>query len=262
MSHQKLPFVFSAPHCSNRIPAEIRKSLNLSDQEIEESTDIGTLEIFGTLPASAVFCASWSRLVVDLNRAPDQRDRKGVVAHIDYSGRNIYRPESLPGKEEVERRLRVYYNPYHRQLRGALDSNEIAGLIDCHSLFAIGPPEAPDPGEKRKDIVLSNNGDLQGFARPGSGPTTCPAERLKLAKAVFEESGFSVSLNRPYAGGYITTHYGHSLSKKGKMGLQMEINQDLYCATGTILPAPDKVEEVRERILIAFVQLGRLMREC
>lgn len=256
MIHQKLPFVISAPHCSNRIPPEIRRSLALSDLEIEESTDIGTREIFGTLPASFSICASWSRLVVDLNRAPGQRDPKGVVAHVDYGGRRVYKPGALPDEGEVGQRVRKYYEPYHAELRRALDDQTVAGLLDCHSLFPVGPPEAPDPGERRKDIVISNNGDPQGSARYGFGETTCQREALRAAQSAFEGLGFSVSLNRPYAGGYITTHYGCTLARRGKMALQIEINQDLYCATGTLIPSPERVQEVRERVLLALLRFA------
>jgi N-formylglutamate amidohydrolase len=258
----QIPFVISAPHCSSRIPPEVREALALSDPEIQESTDIGTREIFATVPASRVLCASWSRLVVDLNRSPDQRDRKGIVAHVDYSGRNVYRPGAIPDDGEVERRVRSYYAPYHVQLRKALDSNDVAGLIDCHSLFGIGPPEAPDPGEKRKDIVLSNNGNAQGSARPGCGWATCRIEWMRTAKEVFEQLGFSVSLNRPYAGGYITTYYGRALSERGKMAIQIEVNQDLYCPPGTLLLAMEKVEEVRERMVLALSRLAERVHAC
>ena len=41
-----------------------------------------------------------------------------------------------------------------------------------------------------------------------------------MARA-FEEEGFSVSLNDPYAGGYITAHYGALLARAGKIAVQM-----------------------------------------
>lgn len=253
---KKLPFVISAPHCSNRIPPDVRKSLALTDLEIEESTDIGTKEIFGALPAMGVCCAPWSRLAVDLNRSPDQRDRKGVVAHVDYNGRTIYREGNFPCAEEVERRIRNYYLPYHQEIRRALEMPEVMGLFDCHSLFGIGPPEAPDPGETRKDITLSNNGDQEGCALPALGSTTCPEGLMNAIKRIFEDEGFSVSLNRPYKGGYITTHYGRALLEKGKMAVQIEINQSLYCTPGTIEVAPEKVEEVREKVYQVLTKLG------
>jgi len=255
----RYPFVISLPHCSSRIPQDIRRSLALSDEEIEESTDVGTAEIFGAVPAMKVLCAEWSRLTVDLNRDPAQRDEKGVVAFIDYEGRNIYRKDSMPGEREVERRIHAYYRRYHERLRAALRNPETLGLIDCHSLYGIGPPEAPDPGEKRKDLVLSNNGDHEGCDHPKRGRATCSSDLLRSIRRIFENHGFSVSINRPYAGGFITTHYGHELASVGKMAFQIEINQDLYCEPGSLQPAAEKLTDVRDRVLAAFLELSRRM---
>ncbi|MBN1104801.1 MAG: N-formylglutamate amidohydrolase [Deltaproteobacteria bacterium] len=253
------PFVISLPHCSSRVPPDIRRSLALSDEEIEESTDVGTAEIFGAAPAMKVLCAEWSRLTVDLNRDPAQRDQKGVVAFIDYEGRNIYHKAGAPDQEEVERRILAYYRPYHDRLRAALRKPGVVGLIDCHSLYGIGPPEAPDPGEKRKDLVLSNNGDHRGCDHPTRGRATCPSGLLTVMKRIFEEQGFSVSINRPYAGGFITTHYGRELVGVGKMAVQIEINQDLYCEPGSLRLASEKVRAVRQRVLAAFSEMEKRM---
>jgi N-formylglutamate deformylase len=259
MTERKYPFVFSLPHCSNRIPTDIRRGLALSEDEIEESTDVGTAEIFGTLPAAAVFCASWSRLTVDLNRNPAQRDRKGVVALIDYGGRSIFRPDSIPDEEEVERRIHAYYRPYHQQLLEALEAPGVKALFDCHSLYGVGPEEAPDRGRKRKDITLSNNGDPDGCPLASLGLITCATETLQVMKGAFEESGFSVSINRPYSGGYITTHYGHTRAGHGMLAVQIEINQDLYCRPGSLEVMPEKAREVRDRVLQALTRIaGRI----
>ena len=198
---------------------------------MEESTDVGTAEIFGTLPAAAVLRASWSRLTVDLNRNPAQRDRKGVVALIDYGGRNIFRPDSIPDQEEVERRIQAYYWPYHHRLLEAVEAPAVRVLFDCHSLYGVGPEEAPDRGQRRKDITLSNNGDPEGCPLPSLGRITCATDTLMVMKGAFEESGFSVSINRPYSGGYITTHYGQTLAEQGKAG-RADRNQ-----SGSLLPA-------------------------
>lgn len=261
MDNRKLPFVFSAPHCSNLIPPDVRGSLALTDEEIDESTDAGTLELFGSLPAAAVCCSSWSRLAVDLNRSPDQRDRKGVVPHVDYGGREIYRPDALPNEKEIERRVRLYYKPFHRILQRAVLSREIFGLFDCHSLNGVGPPEAPDPGEPRKDIVLSNNGDRDGRARPGFGIATCPPDWMAWIQGTFEEAGFSVSVNRPYAGGFITTHYGEYLSRLGKWAVQIEINQGLYCLPRMLRMDPAKLEGVLDRLMRVFWNLTERVKK-
>ena len=146
-----------------------------------ESVDRGTSEIFGALPSSATVCAQWSRLVVDLNRDPHRRDRKGVVPHVDYNGRVIYRPGCVPDEKETRFRIERYYIPYHNRLKKSLEDPEIRGIIDCHSLCEVAPVEAPDAGGRRKDIVLGNNGDSEGKELPGMGKPTAPPETVQEA---------------------------------------------------------------------------------
>ena len=253
----RLPFVISLPHCSSRVPEEIRPTLALSDEQIEESTDVGTKEIFGSIPAKAVVCARWSRLLVDLNRGPDQRNAKGVIALKDYHGRVIYREGCIPDKQEAERRLKEYYQPFHDELKAALDGQDIKGLFDCHSLNGIGPLEAPDTGKKRRDIILGNNGDEMGNENPAFGKTTCPAEILHMIGEAFQRAGFSVSVNDPYAGGFIATHYSEVLAGTGKIAVQIEINQDLYLEPGTRKPETQKLENVRTKVVQSFEEIAR-----
>lgn len=255
----RLPFVISIPHCSGRIPDAMRPALALSDEEIAESVDWGTREIFGSLDAASILCSRWSRLVADLNRDPERKDAKGVIAGIDYSGRPVYRRGSTPYGTEVKERLRRYYWPYHRLLGEALDDPHIKGLFDGHSLNGVGPSEAPDAGRKRKDIVLSNNGDHAGEMTPSLGPTTCPTALLVLMKEVFVEAGFSVSLNDPYSAGYITTHYGRRLTDTGKFSVQVEINQDLFSEQGTTKIVPEKLAAAGLRIRGCFGDIARMI---
>jgi hypothetical protein len=56
--------------------------------------------------------------------------------------------------------------PFHDKLEDAFASPGIKFLFDCHSLNGIGLKDAPDSGKKkRKDIILSNNGDLKRLIR-------------------------------------------------------------------------------------------------
>lgn len=253
----RLPFVISLPHCSGEIPEGIRPAIALTQAEMVDAIDVGTREIFGCLPAERVLCALWSRLVADLNRPPDQRDAKGPVALVDYHGRAVYGSDSIPDEKEIEDRLAAYYQPYHRQLQKALQMSHIKGLLDCHSLKGIGPPEAPDAGKKRKDIILGNNGGPDGENNPARGETICTSALLNFMKQVFEEKGFSVSLNVPYAGGFIAAHYGRSLVADGKMALQIEINQDLYVDPLTEEMIPSKVADVRTGIFECLQKIGK-----
>jgi len=253
----RLPFVISIPHCSFLIPADIRPAIALREEEILDCTDIGTREVFAHYPVRTILWARWSRLVVDLNRSHLQRDSTGVVPEVDYFERKIYKENSNPDDEEVQRRLRKYYWPYHDRLKEAVQDREVKALFDCHSLSRIGPPGAPDRLLWRKDIVLGNNGDSKGEGSGSRGTITCAPELLLLMKKVFEESGFSVSLNHPYSGGFITTHYGEELIDKGKMAVQIEINQSLYVDNVHLGLGMDKVADVSKRLGQALREIAR-----
>lgn len=223
-----LPLVLSIPHCGTDIPPDIAKDLALSPDQAVESEDVGTREIFGEMPVLAALAARWSRLVVDLNRPCDDLGPKGVIARADYFGRPVFRPGFEPDPKETQRRVDLYYQPYHQSLKERLALPGLKLLLDCHSMDGVGPADAPDPGQTRAGVNLGNNGGPGGEPDPKKGPVTCPPELMRgLAKAMQAE-GLSVSLNNPYAGGYITREYGLALAKKGKAALQIELNKVLY----------------------------------
>lgn len=223
----------------------------LTDAQINESIDFGTEEIFGSLPAAIIIPAKYSRLTVDLNRSADQSDEKGVIARVDYHGRQIFFPERIPNQTEMKSRIEMYYHPFHRKLTEAVESKKIRALFDCHSLDGIGPANAPDAGQKRKDIILSNGGDEYGCPVNG-GTVFCPPEKMRSIKSAFIGEGFSVALNTPYTGGHITSFYGKKLREKGKFAVQIEINQALFVdASGTTIQSR-KIKTVRDRVLQAM----------
>jgi len=56
--------------------------------------------------------------------------------------------------------------------------------------------------------------------------TSCSGELTRLAANHLKGLEYKVALNKPYAGGYITEHYGRP--HKGRHALQIEINRALY----------------------------------
>ncbi|MGZ5862696.1 MAG: N-formylglutamate amidohydrolase, partial [Methyloceanibacter sp.] len=138
----------------------------------------------------------------------------GTIARIVSESDEIYR-EPLTVGAALERINRLY-TPYHATLRALLLEAEaafgLAVLIDCHSM-----PSSPmaDQSGGRPDFVL---GDRYG--------ASCNAELTRLAAAQLKALGYAVALNKPYAGGYITEHYGRP--QLGRHALQVEINRALY----------------------------------
>lgn len=248
----QLPFILSIPHCGIQVPPDLRSDIALSDDGITESVDFGTREIFERLPAAGVIAARWSRLVVDLNRGPDQYDAKGIVALTDYDGQTVFRRGREPTRPQIDERVARYYRPYHDRLSGLLLTNDVLGLIDCHSLNGTGPADAPDRGRKRSDVVLSNSGDARGDQRSTEEPLTCPGELFRLAAAAFEDQGFSVALNTPYRGGYIVRHYGARLRSSGRFAIQVEMNHDLYMMRPAVVPNPQRIEDTSRRVARAL----------
>lgn len=247
-----LPFIISIPHCASRVPDTIKTTMALNDSEIHESIDFGTFEIFGRLPAEGTVTARWSRLVVDANRPSDQMDAKGVVALTDYHGRSIFRPGLEPDPDTIKKRVNQFHRPYHAAVEAALRNPKAIALIDGHSLSGSGPVDAPDAGRKRKDVIISNNGDIYGRSDPSRGPLTCSPETIQVFKSAFEKQGLSVALNNPYQGGFIVRHYGVLLRSSGRFAVQIEMNHDLYMAPDNIIPDQRRIQQVYGQVFNAL----------
>lgn len=84
----------------------------------------------------------------------------------------------------------------------------ISLLLDLHSM-----PDAPEAGSP--DFVL---GDAHG--------ASCSGLLVQAAEEVLRDMGFKTSRNTPYAGGYITQHYGRP--REGLHALQIEMRRSLY----------------------------------
>jgi N-formylglutamate deformylase len=138
----------------------------------------------------------------------------GTIARVVGDAREIY-DRRLPVDEALGR-IELYYKPYHRELRRlvmrAQQDFGLAILLDCHSMpsSASGRDERP-----RADIVL---GDRYG--------TSCATLVTDVIEETLRDLGYSVLRNKPYAGGFITEHYGDPAA--GLHAAQIEINRSLY----------------------------------
>jgi N-formylglutamate amidohydrolase len=138
----------------------------------------------------------------------------GTIPRIVADGQEIYR--SRLHVDEALHRIEWLYKPYHRTLRHMVRRTaQLFGhaiLIDCHSMPSSSVSR--DDGNKA-DIVL---GDRYG--------TSCATLLIDLVEAALRGRGYTVVRNKPYAGGFITEHYGEPAL--GRHALQIEINRALY----------------------------------
>jgi N-formylglutamate amidohydrolase len=124
------------------------------------------------------------------------------------------------------RRIEWLYKPYHRMLRHLMHRTARAFghavLIDCHSMPSTSLSRE-DGG--KADIVL---GDRYG--------TSCASRLTDLVEVALRCHGYSIVRNKPYAGGFITEHYGEPAL--GRHALQIEINRALYMDERSLAPKP------------------------
>ncbi|MEW6752151.1 MAG: N-formylglutamate amidohydrolase [Candidatus Latescibacterota bacterium] len=227
------PLVVSVPHTGTLVPEEVAAQLAVPVSRVQQRVDEWAWELARTAePWATVVRARLSRAVVDLNRSGtvsdlDLRcdlasDGDRLVRLYDEAGRLRWRaPAGEPpiSREELERRLRLYHEPFHRALQGCLETApRPCLLVDVHSMSAPG-----------FDLVL---GDFRGRS---AGCRLCERRLVPF----FAARGYRVGYAGPqrtdgggrpappaavrYSGGFTTARYGHP--EAGQHAVQLEVSR-------------------------------------
>jgi N-formylglutamate amidohydrolase len=235
---QTVPLVFTSPHSGRCYPAEFLAASRLDPLGLRRSEDSFVDELF----AAAAGCgaplvrATFPRAWCDPNREPWELDPAmftdrlpdwvntnsaritaglGTIARVVASGETIYRDKLTFA--DAERRIETCWKPFHDTLSGLVDATRTqfgeCVLIDCHSMPSHVPVSGR--GDRLADIIL---GDAHG--------TTCVAQLTRFVERRLIDLGYRVRRNDPYAGGFITRHYGRP--RQRVHALQIEIARDLY----------------------------------
>ena len=228
---------FNSPHSGSVYPREFLASARLDLATLRRSEDCFVDELLAGVVARGhpLMLAHFPRSFVDVNREPYELDPRmfdgrlpsfantrsmrvagglGTVARVVGDAQEIY-DQRIP-VDDALRRIEALYKPYHRALRRLVTRIHRdfgpAVLVDCHSMPSTAGPKDERP---RADIVI---GDRYG--------TSCVGAVADTIEAIVRERGYTVSRNKPYAGGFITEHYGNPTA--GLHSVQLEINRGLY----------------------------------
>jgi N-formylglutamate amidohydrolase len=263
---QTVPFVFCSPHSGRVYTDSFLAASRLTANALRKSEDCYVDELFAGVAAlgAPLIAARFPRAYVDVNREPYELDPElfdeplpafansrsirvagglGTIARVVSDSEEIYRTR-LPLVVALERIERLY-KPFHGALATLIDTTArqfgAAMLIDCHSMPSSSTGYV---GPQRPDFVL---GDRFG--------ASCDGRLTRFLREELTALGYTVHLNRPYAGGYITEYYGRP--QRGLHALQIEINRALYLNERTFERKPSF--SVVERHLRTVV--GRLFNE-
>ncbi len=238
---QTVPFVFNSPHSGRFYPDAFLAESRLDDHAIRRSEDYFVDELFDAAAnlGAPMMAAHFPRAFIDVNREPYELDPRmfegqmpayvnssslrvagglGTIPRLVAENMEIY-GERMPVRTAM-RRIDALYRPYHDNLRRLLVKTHgrfgYGVLIDCHSM-----PANAQTGSNRPDFVI---GDRYG--------TSASEELSHLTISILQDFGYAVARNKPYAGGFITEHYGRPA--RGLHAVQIEVNRGLYVNEDTL----------------------------
>jgi N-formylglutamate deformylase len=259
-ARQTMPVVFASPHSGQDYPPDFVAESRLDPLALRRSEDSFVDELFAAAPAhgAPLLAANFPRVWCDVNREPWELDPAmfeeplppwvnttsprvgaglGTIARIVATGEPVYRRRLRFA--EAEARIRACWEPYHAALADLIAETRarfgVCLLVDCHSM-----PAHPAQGANPPDVVL---GDAHG--------TACAPRATRLVEEALTSRGYRVRRNDPYAGGYVTRHYGRP--REGTHALQVEIARALYMHESRIERGPGLPMLVRD--LTALIAL-------
>lgn len=250
---KKVPFVLSVPHCGTEFPEELKGHFVPEKMAAPDDTDwfVHKLYSFATELGITIIHARYSRWVIDLNRDPeskplytDGRIITGLTPSTDFFGENIYLNENfLPDQREVDRRVRVYYEPYFQKVQELLDEcvQEFgkALLWDAHSIRHFVPTIR---SEVFPDMILGTNDG-----------TSADQNLIDIALSSLKKSNLQVNYNDPFKGGYITRNFGRP--ENNVHALQLEMNKILYMDDSEKVYHSERAEQMQNTLKTTFVNL-------
>src|SRR6201991_5037623 len=233
----RAPIIFNSPHSGSVYPEEFLSASRIDVGALRRSEDSFMDELIGHLSDRGfpTVRVNFPRSYVDVNREPYELDPRmftgrlpsfantrsmrvagglGTIPRVVGDGQEIYRDRIAV--EDALARIETLYKPYHRALRRLIHRvHQTFGtviVVDCHSMPSIGVSR-DEP--RRPDLVI---GDRYG--------TSCSPLLPDRVEATMGRLGYSVGRNKPYAGGFITEHYGNPAS--GLHVSQLELNRAVY----------------------------------
>lgn len=222
--------VLHVPHAARHIPPYERGGILLGDlaleAELDAITDADTDKIALGAAAAAhlkpwIFVNRLSRLVVDPERFPDEREEMNAVGMgAVYERTTQLEVLRVPTDAERAGLIATYFDPYAVALADLvgerLAATGRATVLDVHSYPEVALPYERHGDGARPELCL------------GTDPFHTPSTLVTSARDAFAAAAGEIGLNSPFAGCYIPLgQYGVNAEVTG---LMLEIRRDVVAA--------------------------------
>ena len=224
-----MPLILHIPHASTHLPEEALADFLINSAEIKAEhlrlTDWYTDELFGQgYPASHIIQAPCSRLVVDVERFPDdEREPCAQVGmgatYVRTCAQKIMRTLSPARREAL---MQQYYWPHHAKLDQAVAERVLAlgycYILDAHS-YPTGPLHTHLGTTLTPEIGL------------GTAGKHTSQEFRDFASGFFRQQGYAVAFDVPFSGAIVPHAFmGQDFRVQS---LMVEVRRDLYMNQAT-----------------------------
>lgn len=256
---KKVAMLLSIPHSGIRFPKNIKGKYKATMIKQPDDTDWYLQELydFASKMGITVIEAVYSRWVIDLNRTPENQnlyyDGRIITAlcpSTDFFGTPIYtHAKNEPSKNEIQRRLKEYYTPYHDKINDLLIGlkKEFGQVLfwDAHSI--------------RRNVQTIQHEDFPDFILGDNDESTASKKLIETALKSLNSSGFNVQHNHPFKGGYLTRSKGNP--SQAIHALQLEMCKDLYMQNNETVYDPIKAVKIKAILQQTFTQLITCLHE-
>lgn len=236
--------MFTSPHSGRNYSPEFISSTRLDLHGLRRSEDCFVDELFSaaSLTGAPLLAACFPRSFCDANREAWELDPEmfleplpnwvnsesprvqaglGTIARVVANNEPIYRRKlAFP---EARERIASCWIPFHLELQRLARLTKatfgVCLIVDCHSM------PTSSAGSCAPHFII---GDAHG--------TSCAPSVTGALEACLGGLGYRVTRNSPFAGGYITTHYGQP--RRLIHTVQLEVARGLYMDEKTLQPTP------------------------
>ncbi len=217
VERREAPLIVSIPHAGTDLldfepafadPWLARKD---ADWRLDELYDFA-----GSLGATIVR-TKLSRSIIDVNRDPSGASlypgqaTTALCPTTTFDGEPLYRPGQAPDAGEIDRRRRLYFEPFHAALADEIarlrDRRKRVALFDAHSIRSV--------------IPRLFEGELPVFNLGTNSGLSCSLGLREAIGALLAASGRTSVIDGRFKGGWITRAYGRP--SEGVEALQLEL---------------------------------------